>query len=110
MEKRYLLESVMGETRLAVLEDGKLCEMHLDRPGEEKLTGSLYLGRVQNILPGMNAAFVDIGLEKNAFLYAGDIPLDSPEIAARVKETRIERMIRPGQEILVQVIKEPGGT
>ena len=110
MVKRILLETVADETRLAVMEDGALCELHLDRPGEEKRTGNLYLGRVQNILPGMNAAFVDIGLDKNAFLYAGDIPLDSPELAARVKETRIERMIRPGQEILVQVIKEPGGT
>lgn len=110
MEKRILLESIADQTRLAVVEDGALCELHLERPGEEKLTGSLYLGRVQNILPGMNAAFVDIGLDKNAFLYAGDIPLDSAELAARVKETRIERMIRPGQEILVQVIKEPGGT
>lgn len=110
MVKRILLETVADETRLAVMEDGALCELHLDRPGEEKRTGNLYLGRVQNILPGMNAAFVDIGLDKNAFLYAGDIPLNSPELAARVKETRIERMIRPGQEILVQVIKEPGGT
>ncbi len=110
MEKKFLLESVMDQTRLAVIEDGALCEMHMDRHGEEKLTGNLYLGRVQNILPGMNAAFVDIGLAKNAFLYAGDIGTDAPELAAQMKEMRIERMIHSGQEILVQVIKEPGGT
>ena len=110
MEKKLLLERVMNETRLAVIEDGVLCEMYIDRPGEEKLTGNLYLGRVNNILPGMNAAFVDIGLEKNAFLYAGDLPLDMPELTEKMKHARIERMIHAGQEILVQVIKEPGGT
>ncbi|MBQ9952042.1 MAG: Rne/Rng family ribonuclease [Clostridia bacterium] len=113
MKKEYLLETVRGQTRLAVIEDGALCELYYERPGSEKLSGNLYLGRVQNILPGMNAAFVDIGQEKNAFLYAGDIPVDTreeQELASRMKEARIEKMIRPGQEILVQVIKEPGGT
>lgn len=113
MKKEFLLETVKGQTRLAVIEDGALCELYYERPGSEKLSGNLYLGRVQNILPGMNAAFVDIGQDKNAFLYAGDIPVDTreeAELASRMKEARIERMIRQGQEILVQVIKEPGGT
>lgn len=113
MNREFLLETVRGQTRLAVIEDGALCELYYERPGSEKLSGNLYLGRVQNILPGMNAAFVDIGLEKNAFLYAGDIPVDTTEekeLARRMKEARIERMIRPGQELLVQVVKEPGGT
>ena len=110
MEKKFLLESVVDQVRLAVIEDGALTEMYLDRSGEEKLSGNLYLGRVQNVLPGMNAAFVDIGLEKNAFLYADDLPLNISDLPAQFKEARIERMVRPGQEILVQVIKEPGGT
>ncbi len=110
MKKELLLETVAGQTRLAVIEDGQLCELYYERPGSEKLSGNLYLGRVQNILPGMNAAFVDIGLDKNAFLYAGDIPIESDELAGHMKQARIEKMIRPGQEILVQVIKEPGGT
>lgn len=113
MKKEFLLETVRGQTRLAVMEDSQLCELYYERPGSEKLSGNLYLGRVQNILPGMNAAFVDIGQDKNAFLYAGDIPVDpreAQELAGRMKNERIERMIRPGQEILVQVIKEPGGT
>ena len=113
MKREFLLETVKGQTRLAVLEDGALVELYYERPGSEKLSGNIYLGRVQNILPGMNAAFVDIGLEKNAFLYAGDIPVDTSgekELADRMKQARIERMIRPGQEILVQVVKEPGGT
>ena len=113
MKREFLLETVRGQTRLAVIEDGQLCELYYERPGSEKLSGNLYLGRVQNILPGMNAAFVDIGQDKNAFLYAGDIPVDTreeQELASRMKDARIEKMIRPGQEILVQVIKEPGGT
>ena len=113
MKREFLLETVKGQTRLAVIEDGQLCELYYERPGSEKLSGNLYLGRVQNILPGMNAAFVDIGQDKNAFLYAGDIPIDTreeQELAHRMKGLRIEKMIRPGQEILVQVIKEPGGT
>lgn len=113
MKREFLLETVKGQTRLAVIEDGQLCELYYERPGSEKLSGNLYLGRVQNILPGMNAAFIDIGQDKNAFLYAGDIPVDTreeQELANHMKGFRIEKMIRPGQEILVQVIKEPGGT
>lgn len=113
MKREYLLERVQGQTRLAVLEDSQLCELYYERPGSEKLSGNIYLGRVQNILPGMNAAFVDIGLDKNAFLHADDIPVDTRderELADRMKQARIEKTIRPGQEILVQVVKEPGGT
>ena len=101
------------QTRLAVVEDDKLCELYYERPGSEYLSGNLYLGRVQNVLPGMNAAFVDIGLDKNAFLYAGDIPVDTREagdLADRMRGARIEKMLHPGQELLVQVVKEPGGT
>lgn len=113
MNRELLLETVAGQTRLAVVEDGRLCELYYERPGGEKLSGNLYLGRVQNILPGMNAAFVDIGLDKNAFLHAGDLPVDpreERELADRMKQARIERMLHSGQQLLVQVVKEPGGT
>lgn len=103
----------MRQTRLAVIEDGELCELYYERPGMEKLAGNIYLGRVENVLPGMNAAFVDIGLDKNGFLYAGDIRIDTRSehgLADQLSRARIERMIRPGQEILVQVVKEPGGS
>ena len=113
MKRELLLEAVAGQTRLAVVEDDKLCELYYERPGSEYLSGNLYLGRVQNVLPGMNAAFVDIGLDKNAFLYAGDIPVDTREageLADRMRGARIEKMLHPGQELLVQVVKEPGGT
>ena len=113
MKREILIEHLMGETRLALLEDGELAEMYTERMGQEKLSGNVYVGRVENILPGMNAAFVDIGLEKNGFLYAGDIMLDTrgeAELAARLSSQRIENLLHRGQQILVQVVKEPGGT
>ena len=108
MKKTILLESVLGETRLAVIEDGRLCELYAERPGRDDVTGDLYLGRVENVLPGMNAAFVDIGAEKNGFLYAGDIPA-APAPTGQPDEARIERLVRPGQQLLVQVTKAQSG-
>jgi len=117
MKKEILIESELGQTRLALLEDGELAEYCVERSGQETLTGSIYLGRVANILPGMQAAFVDIGLEKNAFLHAGDIKIDRSDfgadaerIAQQLARESIGRMIRMGQSLLVQVVKEPGGT
>lgn len=110
MKREYLFERVMSQTRLAVLEDNRLCEIYYERKGREKLAGNIYAGCVRNILPGMNAAFVDIGLNKNAFLYASDVSIDQPELRDQVKGARIEKMLRPGQMIVVQVIKEPGGS
>ncbi|MEA4899459.1 ribonuclease E/G [Bacillota bacterium Meth-B3] len=114
--KQLLLESRAGQTRLALLEDGSLSELYVEREGREKLVGNLYLGRAMNVLPGMQAAFVDIGLSKNGFLYAGDIQLDrrslGPDAAAleqALSGQSISKLIRPGQEVLVQVVKEPGG-
>lgn len=113
MKREMVLERVQAQTRLAVLEDGKLCEIYYERGDKTKLTGNIYAGRVQNILPGMNAAFVDIGLRKNAFLYAGDICFDTrdqAELRDTLEKRRIETMLRPGQMIVVQVVKEPGGS
>ena len=64
------------EARVALLEDGRLAELQVELRGRERLVGNIYKGRVQNVLPGMQAAFVDIGLDKNAFLYVGDILVD----------------------------------
>ncbi|MEF9895374.1 MAG: ribonuclease E/G, partial [Clostridia bacterium] len=117
MEKELLMESFLGQTRLALLEDGDLCELYIERAGQEKLVGNIYMGRVVNVLPGMQAAFVDIGAEKNGFLYAGDIQLDirslGPDGQAlneQLKEMSIKKLIRAGQQVLVQVVKEPGGS
>lgn len=95
MEGRELaLERVGRETRLAVLEDGKLCEYYAGRDEHGALSGNIYVGRVQNVLPGMDCGFVDIGLKKNAYLPLG-------------KE---KQKVVPGQLILCRVDKEPGGS
>src|SRR5690242_11868141 len=71
MGKEIIVNVGERETRIAVTEDGKLVELHIER--EERVVGSLYKARVENVLPGMDAAFVDVGLERNAFLYVGDV-------------------------------------
>ncbi len=115
MEKELLLERYGGQTRLAVLEDGELRELYLENEEREKLVGSIYVGRVMNVLPGMQAAFVDIGLGKNGFLHAGDIlggkslGADAGRLEATLRERSIRDLLRPGQQIPVQVTKEPGG-
>ncbi|NPA48459.1 MAG: ribonuclease E/G [Thermodesulfobacteria bacterium] len=106
------------ETRVALLEDGQLAEFHLERARERGFVGNIYKGRVVRVLPGMRAAFVEIGLSRTAFLYGGDIcprlleaeDLFGEEIAAKgLKYSPIEDLLKPGQEILVQVVKEPVG-
>ena len=113
INREILLERVQNQTRLAVIENRRLCEIYYERGTQTKLAGNIYAARVQNVLPGMNAAFVDIGLRKNGFLYAGDICFDTrdqQELKDRLESARIERMLRPGQSIVVQVVKEPGGS
>ena len=113
MKQTLLYESVMGQKRLAVIEDGQLVELAIERPGDENLSGNIYLGRVENVLPGMNSAFIDIGMEKNGFLAAGDIGVDvrgDKTITDALSGARIEKLARPGQPVLVQAIKsQPGG-
>lgn len=112
MSQTLLFERVLDETRLAVIEDGALCELYIERPGDENLSGNVYLGRVENVLPGMNAAFVDIGLEKKGFLAAGDIRLFAQgdrQLAETLGKARIEALVRPGAAVPVQAIKaQPG--
>ena len=113
MRREIIIERVCDTVRLAVMEDKRLCEYHFERGSRSKLSGNIYAGRVVNVLPGMNAAFVDIGIKKNAFLHAGDINFDTrdlQELKSRLESRRIEKMVRPGQMITVQVVKEPGGT
>ena len=99
------------ETRVAVLDNGMLVNLFLERG--EPLAGNIYKGRVANVLPGMEAAFVDIGLERNAFLHVGDIRsqrLAGEEVEESFGRGAIAERLRVGQEILVQVTKEPMGT
>jgi len=103
--KRELLVSVdVGEKRVAILEDGQVAEVYLERPERRSIAGNIYLGRVDNVLPGMEAAFVEIGLEKNGFLYVDEIV--SPELE-KGHGRKIQDLISRGQTILVQAVKDP---
>jgi ribonuclease G len=104
--KRELLVSVdVGEQRVAVLEDDKVAEVYLERPERRSIAGNIYKGVVDNVLPGMEAAFVEIGLEKNGFLYVDEIVV--PELEGRRHGKKIQDLISRGQEILVQAVKDP---
>ena len=103
--KRELLVSVdVGERRVAILEDSQVAEVYLERPERRSIAGNIYLGRVDNVLPGMEAAFVEIGLEKNGFLYVDEIV--SPELE-KGHGRKIQDLISRGQTILVQAVKDP---
>jgi ribonuclease G len=109
MFKEILITRDEREGRAAVLEDGLLSEFLIAR--EERQVGSIYKGRVANVLPGMNAAFVDIGLERNGFLCADDAAAHlGEEASASLRKANISDMIKVDQEVLVQVVKEAVGT
>jgi len=115
--KQIVVDIRYDQTRVAVLEDGDLVEFYMEDDEKQGLVGNIYRGRVVNVLPGMQAAFVDIGLEKNAFLYAGDINADNTVFdfgeknnGKVIKEISLRDIIREGQEITVQILKEPMGT
>ena len=116
MKKTILVSADRGETRVAVLESKtkggkrKVAELYIERRGRRSIVGNIYKGKVDNVLPGMEAAFVDIGLERNGFLHVDEIVLPSGEQAprrGRGKGRRIDELIKPGQEMLVQVVKDP---
>src|SRR5207249_3616323 len=104
--KRELLVSVdVGEQRVAVLEDGKVAEAYLERPERRSIAGNIYKGTVDNVLPGMEAAFIEIGLEKNGFLYVDEVV--GPELEGRSHGRKIQDLLSRGQEVLVQAVKDP---
>ncbi len=108
MYKEILISIDEMENRVAVLEDGTLMEMYISR--EDRQTGSIYKGKVANILPGMQAAFVDIGLERNAFLCMDDASaIFGDDIPADFKNMSIKDVLKVNQETLVQIIKESWG-
>jgi ribonuclease E len=94
-------------TQIAVLEDGVLVEHYVTRKDSASMVGNVYLGKVQNVLPSMEAAFVDIGRGRNAVLYAGEVNYDASALEGR--PPRIEQALKSGQTILVQVTKDPIG-
>jgi ribonuclease G len=96
------------EQTVAVLEDGKVAEVYLERPSHRSIAGNIYKGVVDNVLPGMEASFVDIGLDRNGFLYVDEIVV--PELEGKRHGKRIQELISRGQEVLVQAVKDPMGT
>jgi ribonuclease G len=128
MTKELVINTTSHETRIALLESGHIAELYIERNRELGIVGNIYRGRVIRVLPGMQAAFVDIGLEKAAFLYVADV-LDEMEAVEHYVEVGhrheqyndennderpplppIEELLQEGQEVLVQVAKEPIGT
>ena len=124
MAREIIVNSESGEVRAAVLEDGVLVDLFIERSLHPRYAGNIYKGTVENVLPGMQAAFVDVGLERNVFLYVDDAlagrngrearivrEADGEEITVPNKKQRsIKDILKPGQEIIVQVSKEPIGT
>ena len=107
-----LISSDPWENRVALLEDGTLAEIYIER--DEKVIGSIFKGKVQNVLPGMGASFVDIGLGRNAFLYVDDInktPLNIGDVEITQGRTgwTINEKVNRGDDVLVQIVKEPRG-
>ena len=118
MKKQVLVTADRGETRVAILETEekqnakpRVAELYIERRGSRSIVGNIYKGKVDNVLPGLEAAFVDIGLEKNGFLHADDVVIPGVEVARRgranSKGKRITELLKPGQEILVQAVKDP---
>jgi ribonuclease G len=130
LRKQLLVTVDRGETRVAILEsegtasgskrgrgqksqdDWRVGELYIERRGSRSIVGNIYKGKVDNVLPGLEAAFVDIGLEKNGFLHADDIVFPGVEVArrgrtGRQRGKRITDLLKPGQEVLVQAVKDP---
>src|SRR5688572_812446 len=127
MKREILINANPRETRVAIIEDDQLVELLVDRPEARRMVGDIYLGKDEAVLPGIQAAFVDIGTEKSAFLHASDLVFDedgededeeeeggesedTPPRGRRAKAPPIQDMLKRGQEILVQISKEPIST
>src|SRR5579885_816460 len=130
MKREILINANPRETRVAIIEDDQLAELLVDRPEARRMVGDIYLGRVEAVLPGIQAAFVDIGTEKSAFLHASDLvyPEDDADgdhdddadddaddnggagRRRRAKAPAIQDVLKRGQDLIVQVSKEPIST
>lgn len=107
--KRIVVRYEPGASSVALMEEGRLAEFFLEQPEDREKAGNIYKGKVVNVLPGMQAAFVDIGLKKNAFLYIDDLLPVHMEKKPKIKPS-ITELVKEGQELIVQVKKEPLGT
>ena len=114
MRKQIIVNSTPSEVRVALLENGALAEIHIQRASEEAAAGNIYRGKVLRVLPGMQAAFVDLGLEKAAFLHSSDIVVDDDddgdEDGTDMRSVPIEEKLKRGDTIIAQIAKEPMGT
>jgi len=109
IEKEMLVHVGKSRTQVAILENGTLVEHYVSRKDHESIAGNIYYGRVQNVLPGMEAAFVDIGTSKNGVLYVGDVQWDEADIDVTARP-KIEEVLSKGDPVIVQVTKDPMGT
>ena len=130
MNKKMFVETGQHETRVAIMEDDELAELFIERHHQLSFVGNIYKGRVSRVLPGMQAAFVEIGLERDAFLYVGEVvggpPIDASVVTDEDDENAedeeehgaerppsppsyppIDELLRVGQELVVQVLKDP---
>ncbi|WP_240506669.1 Rne/Rng family ribonuclease [Thermoactinospora rubra] len=107
VDRMMVVRRTGDRTQIAVLEDGILVEHYVNREASQSYVGNVYLGKVQNVLPSMEAAFVDIGKGRNAVLYAGEVNFDTAGLEGQPK--RIETALKSGQSVLVQVTKDPIG-
>lgn len=120
LDKQLIINANHSETRMALLENGRMAELFVERSRDQGLVGSIFKGVVTRVLPGMNSAFVDIGHDKSAFLFGGDVldpdadyfeEIDQDSSQPHLREKRpIEQILKDGQTIIVQVSKEPLGT
>ena len=114
MSVELLVNVTPSETRVALVENGLLQEVHVERQAKRGIVGNIYKGKISRVLPGMQAAFVDIGMDKAAFLHASDIVPHTECVAVKEKEQfqvgNIAELVRQGQDIMVQVVKDPLGT
>ncbi len=108
VDREMLVRQQGDRTQIAILEDNILVEHYVNKNSNISYVGNVYLGKVQNVLPSMEAAFVDIGKGRNAVLYAGEVNWDESGLADN-KERKIERVLKTGQSVLVQVTKDPIG-
>ncbi len=118
MTEEILVNVTPRETRVAVVENGMLQELHIERGWSRGVVGNIYKGKVQRVMPGMQAAFVEVGLERAAFLHANDIqrPLaargeaSEPPVQVAPSSAPIAELLRDGQDVVVQVVKDPIGS
>ena len=112
MTEDILINVTPQETRVAVMQQGVTQEIHIERESSRGLVGNIYLGKVARVLPGMQSAFIDVGLERAAFLHVADIweVRHAHHNGGGEAPKPIEHMLHDGQSVLVQVIKDPIGT